>query len=235
MPERDRSLPPRAALFQAFEQADPSSTRRYAGMGLGLAVTRHLARTLGGDAGVESVPGRGSRFWFSAWVGRGRDAAPRSADRGTSPECELRARHGGSRVLLVEDNDINRELATALLESAGLVVDAVADGRRAIERARETCHDLALMDLQMPDMDGIEAAGLLRRLPGWERRPILAMTASAFDRHRAACLAAGMHDFLEKPVDPDDLYAALLRWLPSAPAPRPGTGPGEAPAGRDGP
>jgi two-component system, sensor histidine kinase and response regulator len=344
-------------LFQAFEQADSSITRRHGGTGLGLALTRHLATQMGGEVGVRSTPGVGSVFWFTAWLGRtpeaGEHAAPLQlsglrvllvddlpealavlqerlellglvvdaldsssaalvraqaefaagrpydvlmvdwrmgppdgvqtlqhlkdvlgdgmppsilvtafddnevwrAARGVAcdavlvkpitssvqhdtlvrvlrrqgatlalaappppgeAEAVLRELHAGQRLLLVEDNPVNQEVAYELLRSAGLEVETAADGAAAVELALSRRYDLVLMDVQMPVMDGLTATRILRERTG-RALPIVAMTANAFGEDRDACLEAGMNDHVAKPVDPPKLYDTLLRWLPMRP------------------
>jgi len=347
-------------LFQAFEQADASTTRRHGGTGLGLALTRHLARMMGGEAGVDSQAGEGSNFWFTAWLGRVDAGALRSAtvalrglrvllvddlpealsalgdqlrtlglrvqamdsgetalrhvqaelaartgtaarsplynalvldwqmqpidglqtlrslrqmlgadtppavlvsafddaslwhsatsagfaavltkpvtgsalhdalvrvvsrtgpatlvirDTASQDETRLRSAHAGQRVLVVEDNPINQEVAGELLRTTGLLVDVAGDGQQALQALQAQAYDLVLMDVQMPVMDGLAATRAIRDQHG-NALPVVAMTANAFGEDRAACLAAGMNDHVAKPVDPAALYATLLRWLP---------------------
>ncbi|MBK7017921.1 MAG: PAS domain S-box protein [Sulfuritalea sp.] len=204
-----------ARLFSAFEQADNSMTRKYGGTGLGLAITRKLVEMMGGQVGVVSRPGEGSRFWFTVRLRR-------SADEGepalAAPDVEddlrrLRAAHAGRRILLAEDEPVNREIAESLLSDAGLLVDTAEDGEAAIDSVASKDYALILMDMQMPKLDGLAAARRIRQRYPAERLPIVAMTANAFEADRQACLAAGMDDFLSKPVDPRRLYATLLRWL----------------------
>jgi signal transduction histidine kinase/CheY-like chemotaxis protein len=337
-----------ARLFQPFAQGDPSTTRRHGGTGLGLVLTRHFAQRMGGDAGVDSRPGEGSRFWFSARLGsvggavpprpavkglralvvddlpeslqviaqrledlglevaastRGDDAAAlarvrraagqpfdvllidwrmapldglqtlarlREAMEGTGPPAllftahddpalaarareagfagvlmkpvtpsslldalrratreravaappaapeghdrVLRRRHAGRRVVVAEDNEINREIAQELLRHVGLVVLPAEDGDQAVRRVLDEAPDLVLMDMQMPVVDGLEATRRLRAAGA--TMPIIAMTANAFEQDRRRCLEAGMDDHLPKPVEPRALYLKLLEWLP---------------------
>ncbi len=202
-------------LFRAFQQADVSTTRTFGGTGLGLAITRQLARLMGGDAGAQSAPGAGSCFWFTAWLERGVPVA-RAEDDTVIGAAELRRWHAGERILLVEDNPVNREVATELLQEAGLVVEPAENGRVAVDKLLGGRYTLVLMDMQMPEMDGLEATRLIRRMPGRRELPILAMTGNAFEDDRRACLAAGMDDFVAKPVDPPALYATLHKWLSKA-------------------
>jgi two-component system sensor histidine kinase/response regulator len=200
-------------LFRAFVQADTSTTRRFGGTGLGLAITQRLATMMGGEVGATSQPGQGSEFWFSAQFGRGSARAPAPGPRPDDVEGTLRRIGAGRRLLLVEDNPVNQEVAREMLQLAGLEVEVADDGAQAVERVRALPFDLVLMDVHMPVMDGLEATRRIRTLDDRAHLPILAMTANAFAEDRAACLAAGMDDHVSKPVNPAELYATLLRWL----------------------
>jgi len=345
-------------LFQSFQQADTSTTRQYGGTGLGLAISKHLAELMDGQVGVESVPGRGSNFWFTArlrlgerqqsrpmpnidlrglrvlvvddndtaatvlaemlsaigfavsvahsgqaaieavqaaaaagkgfdvatldwqmpgvsgleaaqrinalglartprlvmvtaygrddlmqgqtadiaeWLLKpvsasvlfdtmmrvlGQTATAKSPERyvSTSRPLEALADLAGARILLVEDNELNQQVASELLQDAGFVVDVADNGQASLDRVAQALrdkalYDVVLMDMQMPVMDGVTAASLLRRDPALARMPILAMTANAMQIDRDRCIAAGMDDFVTKPIDPDALWLALRRWV----------------------
>ena len=202
-------------LFMPFEQGDASNTRRYGGTGLGLAITRRLAELMGGEAGASSTTGVGSTFWFTAWldVGQASVAAAQPVAEPRRAETILRRDHAGRHVLLVEDEPVNQEVARLFLADVGLDVAIAGNGKVAVNMLRESPFDLVLMDMQMPEMDGLEATRQIRQLPGRQQVPIVAMTANAFAEDRAQCMAAGMNDFLSKPVEPEKLFETVLRWL----------------------
>jgi CheY-like chemotaxis protein len=201
-------------LFHAFTQADDSMSRKYGGTGLGLIISRRIARLMGGDAGVVSEPGRGSTFWATARLGRAKGDAPAGAPQAAEPPLEeLRRQFAGTRILVVEDDPVNLEVLDFLLQQAGLSADLAHDGQESVEKARQGGYAMILMDVQMPVMGGMEATRAIRQLPGTANIPILALTANAFDEDRTACLAVGMNDHIGKPVEPDALCRIMLRWL----------------------
>jgi two-component system sensor histidine kinase/response regulator len=207
----------RSRLFQSFQQADSSTTRKYGGTGLGLAISRQLAELMGGEVGVDSLPGKGSTFWFTARLGKGQERqtssqqgeARHSAASLQSSVALLR----GARILLVEDDALNQEVACGLLGSAGFEVDIADNGQLAVQKIQEADYNIVLMDMQMPVMDGVTATREIRKLAQYDHIPIVAMTANAMQVDREKCFAAGMVDFVTKPIDPDQLWRALLRWI----------------------
>ncbi|MBZ8141964.1 hypothetical protein CLD22_18915, partial [Rubrivivax gelatinosus] len=206
-------------LFRPFTQADESTTRRFGGTGLGLSICRELATLMGGEVGVDSEPGSGSVFWAVLPLPRSlapvaTATPPAAAATGPAAPREL----AGARVLMAEDNPVNMMIAVALLERWGLQVEQALDGRQAVDAVERAAaagrpFDLVLMDVQMPVMSGYEATRMLRYREAGQRLPIIALTAAALVSEREAAIAAGMDDFLTKPIDADKLRETLQRWL----------------------
>jgi signal transduction histidine kinase/ActR/RegA family two-component response regulator len=195
-----------ARIFEPFLQADGSTTRTHGGTGLGLAISRRIAQALGGSLTLTSEPGRGSTFRLE-WPLRQPDATVVAAQGAPAVPVDPRQ----LRILLVEDNPINQLVANGLLEKAGCSADLATDGVDAVEKVQAGGYDLILMDMQMPRLDGLGATRRIRSLPLARQPVILAMTANAFDEDRQQCLAAGMDDFLSKPLSFETFAAALSR------------------------
>ncbi|MFC1735999.1 response regulator [Candidatus Hydrogenedentota bacterium] len=212
-------------LFEKFTQVDPSTSRTYGGTGLGLAISKQLAEMMGGRIGVESVESKGSTFWFTAILGK-QTLAEQEASASVSAESEQfkfgathvpdKASTPGIRILLAEDNVINQKVALKILGKFGYEVDAVGNGREAVEALSTISYDILLMDVQMPEMDGLEATRTIRdkKTRGINHDiPIVAMTAHAMKGDREACLTAGMDGYISKPIDPAELLAAIERFI----------------------
>jgi PAS domain S-box-containing protein len=200
-------------LFTAFEQADNSTSRQYGGTGLGLVIVRQLARLMGGDAGVSSRLGEGSTFWFTARLRKHDHTAEPLYFASNSAHQRLVEEFSTARLLIVDDDAVNREVTLALMSTALPQSEAVLDGLEAVRRAELKPYDLILMDVQMPVVDGMETCRRIRGLPGGAATAIIALTANAFAEDRRRCLEAGMDDFLTKPVVADLLFETVLRWL----------------------
>jgi CheY-like chemotaxis protein len=201
-------------LFTPFEQADNTITRRFGGTGLGLVITRRLAELMGGTTGVDSVPGQGSCFWLTVTLRLAGASAASPDNPVAEAEVCIRREFAQARVLLAEDEPVNREVTLSLLGEAGLCVEVAEDGAQAVEKMQTSGpYALVLMDMQMPHVDGLEATHTIRAAAWGTQVPIVAMTANAFAEDRARCLAAGMDDFIAKPVDPAVLYGKVLHWL----------------------
>ena len=204
-------------IFSSFVQADASTTRTYGGTGLGLAISKQLVQLMGGEIGVESAEGSGSRFWFRISFDPGAGIGAMKTSPGTramiaeSTSAPL-MRSAALHLLVVEDNDINQQVAVGMLESQGHRVDVATNGQEALAALESACYAAVLMDCQMPVMDGYETTRAIRALPGPERHtPIIAMTAGARVTDRDKCLAAGMDDYIAKPIRLAELAAVVMR------------------------
>jgi PAS domain S-box-containing protein len=206
-----------AHLFDSFVQADLSTTRRYGGTGLGLAISRELAHRMGGAIGAEPGQEGGSLFWFTAKlpaVVAAEEPVRNRAQLEPRPPAKTRPPSHATRVLVVEDNEINHAVAKALLIKQGLQSVTAHNGRQAVEMALANDYAAILMDCQMPELDGYDATRLIRAAEGARHVPIIALTAHSMPGDRERCLAAGMDDYLSKPVTAGQLESAIKRWLP---------------------
>ncbi|SMD06221.1 hypothetical protein SAMN02746065_1274 [Desulfocicer vacuolatum DSM 3385] len=200
-------------IFQSFTQSEKDTVRKYGGTGLGLAITRRLIELQGGCIFLESERNKGAHFYFQLPFGRGRAPVTTHDNKAIMPDAQLR----GRRILLAEDNKINQFVATKFLKNWGLDVDIANTGQEAVDMVADNVYDLVLMDIQMPVMGGVEAAGIIRQ---WEQKkeyrghlPIIALTASAFDEIQQEAIQAGMDDFTTKPIQQKALYARILKWI----------------------
>ena len=202
-------------LFQKFTQADPTIARRYGGTGLGLAIAKELTTRMRGDIGVTSTEAVGSEFWFTVCLEK---AIRQPAVSAATPHAlALPLRKNAPRILLAEDNIVNQQVALGMLRKLGVRADAVADGQEVLAVLQAIPYELVLLDVQMPDMDGLEATQKIRdprSAVSNHQVPIIAMTASAMQEDRQRCLQAGMNDYLVKPVSLPALAQALDKWLP---------------------
>jgi len=212
-------------LFQSFSQVDASTTRKYGGTGLGLAISKNLAEMMGGKIWAESEPGRGSTFYFTikAAAASGEERQVPSRDKPDTiqpshPVCgptalEVDQSKKSLWILLVEDNAVNQKVAVRILQRLGYRADIAGNGQQALSALKNYPYDMVLMDVQMPEMDGLQATRIIRSHPG--RQPyIIAMTAHAMKGDREECLAAEMDDYVSKPVRIEDLCKAIERSLP---------------------
>jgi CheY-like chemotaxis protein len=199
-------------IFESFSQVDASISRKYGGTGLGLAISKSLAERMGGHLRLESHPGRGSAFSFSI-LAETANLVPAAggAPAAAGPPADLPA----LRIMVTDDNPVNRKVALSLLKRLGSMADSTANGKDLLERLQGSDYDVVFMDVQMPEMDGLEATRRIRvQLPAARQPRIVAMTAAAFPEDRARCLEAGMDDYVAKPVSMDELAAVLRRARP---------------------
>lgn len=216
-------------LFQSFQQADTSTTRKYGGTGLGLAISRQLAELMGGGVGVQSIPGKGSTFWFTSCLQLSNNTpALRPPREDLRKSLFLRKALAGVRVLVVEDNLINQQVVVEVLKDVGVVVEVAENGALAVAMVQAQSFDLILMDVQMPVMNGLDATRAMHALAGWPGTPVIAMTANVMSADWQRCADVGMVDFVAKPIVPAGLFSALLRWSKPPTPTTQGTADGDA-------
>lgn len=217
-------------LFEPFSQSDTSSTRRFGGMGLGLAIAQRFVQLMGGEIRIKSQAGVGSTFSFTARFRLVNESEDADKTKLYLP-CVLQAAHAqstaiqfsGARILLVEDNEINQEVTAELLRQAGCDVVVAADGNAALRLLEKSSNDseftAVLMDIHMPDLDGYATALFMRADKRFQQMPIIALSADALPGIREKCLAAGMNDYLTKPINKNDLHTILRKWIRAASPP----------------
>ncbi len=201
-------------VFNIFEQADSSTTRKYGGTGLGLSIVKRISNLMGGHAGVKSVLGVGSTFWFTACLKKV-EIRPNilRQDEGTPTEEILQKYHKDKKILIVDDEPINRYVVVEALNLIGLRVDTAQNGKEAVQMCKMSKYHLILMDMQMPILDGLDATSEIRKLPNYQDTPIIAVTANVFSEDREKCMASGMSDYMMKPFRTESLFDMILKWL----------------------
>ncbi|MBF0396746.1 MAG: response regulator [Desulfobacterales bacterium] len=197
-------------IFQSFTQADLSTTRKYGGTGLGLTISKKLVEMMGGEIIVESEPQKGSSFSFSVSLNKSKNQKKQAKE---SPIDIQGINFSGTKILLVEDNKINQQVAMELLEHKGFLVSIANNGREAIEIINHNTFNAVLMDIQMPEIDGFETTKLIRKISKFVDLPIIAMTAHALSEEKEKCFDSGMNDYVSKPIDPDKLFSTLAKWI----------------------
>ena len=202
-------------LFQAFTQADNSTTRQYGGTGLGLTISRRIVELMGGTIDVESVVGKGSTFWFILPLAKVENTQDLPVQEDTTTPIVI-AHPDTVQILVVEDYPDNRELLLFMLDVLDYKVDSVSNGREALEQLAQKRYDIILMDCQMPELDGYQATQAIRQREGQENHTfIIGLTANAMAGDRQKCLDAGMDDYISKPIDLDKLASVLQKWVPN--------------------